>query len=306
VSVCASCGMENKGHYKFCLGCGGELSAPQDPHASSGPSSAPTSSPPVIRSAPLPRQGRACPTCRALAPEGFTFCGRCGSRLEGQIAPEVGRAPDPELRSKGRLTLVLPDGTEAGDHPLEEGENLIGRCHGALFETDDYLSPRHAELILNIAGVVVRDAGSLNGTFVKLTAEEELVDGDVIRIGQELLRFDQILDPEPLPDGTHIMGSPNPGYWGRLALLVGPDQIGSAFPLFGETVMLGRERGDILFPEDGYVSGTHARVTHRDGRFFVADLNSSNGTFKRLRGERQVPSGTLLLMGQQLYRLAIP
>ena len=50
---------------------------------------------------------------------------------------------------------------------------------------------------------------------------------------------------------------PTQGYWGRLSVIVGRDVDGPAFPLFDETVVLGRERGDILFPEDGYVSGTH-------------------------------------------------
>jgi pSer/pThr/pTyr-binding forkhead associated (FHA) protein len=151
---------------------------------------------------------------------------------------------------------------------------------------------------------VVRDVGSLNGIYVKLSGEEELVDGDIFRIGQELLRFDEIPAPVPLDDGTDIMGSPNPGYWGRLALIVGRDQDGSAFPLFGESVTLGRERGDILFPEDGYVSGQHARVSLRDGRFWLTDLNSSNGTFIRVRGERAVENGTAILMGQQLFRVS--
>ena len=62
-------------------------------------------------------------------------------------------------------------------------------------------------------------AGSLNGVFVKLHDEEELLDGDVFRIGQELLRYDEIPGPVPLDDGTDVMGSPNPGYWGRLALI---------------------------------------------------------------------------------------
>jgi hypothetical protein len=140
--------------------------------------------------------------------------------------------------------------------------------------------------------------------FVKLSDEEELVDGDVFRIGQELLRFDEIAPPVPLDDGTDVMGSPNPGYWGRLALIVGRDQDGSAFPLFGESVTLGRERGDILFPEDGYVSGQHARVELRDGRVYLADLNSSNGTFVRVRGERVVKTGGAILMGQQLFRIS--
>ena len=66
--------------------------------------------------------------------------------------------------------------------------------------------------------------------------------------------------------------------------------------------MLGRERGDILFPEDGYVSGTHARIALNDGQVFLSDLGSSNGTFLRVRHERTVPTGSFVLMGQQLFR----
>ena len=100
--------------------------------------------------------------------------------------------------------------------------------------------------------------------FLKITGEEPLESGDIFRIGQELLRFEVISPPQPLEDGTEIMGTPNPGFWGRLSVIVGRDVDGSAFPLFGEAIVLGRERGDILFPEDGYVSGTHARISLRD------------------------------------------
>ena len=100
------------------------------------------------------------------------------------------------------------------------------------------------------------------------------------------------------------MGTPNPGFWGRLSVIVGRDVDGSAFPLFGDAIVLGRERGDILFPEDGYVSGTHAKVFSRDGRFYLQDMNSSNGTFLRLRGERPLRSGAHILIGQQLFRIA--
>src|SRR5439155_7990851 len=133
--------------------------------------------------------------------------------------------------------------------------------------------------------------------------EEEIFDGDVFRIGQELLRFEALPPPEPLDDGTEVLGSPNPGFWGRLAVIVGRDQEGSAFPLFGDAIILGRERGDILFPEDGYVSGTHARISLNEERVFLTDLGSSNGTFLRLRSERVIPAGSYMLMGQQLFRL---
>jgi pSer/pThr/pTyr-binding forkhead associated (FHA) protein len=256
-----------------------------------------------------PASARTCPECGSVVPTGYAFCGACGARVDGTKdaarTMHLGQVASPGP-TRGRLVLIRPDGSEGGSHPVAEGENLIGRNQGAMFESDGYLSPRHAQLIMNAAGTVVRDAGSLNGVFLKLTGEEELKDGDVFRIGQELLRFDEIRPPEPLEDGTEVMGSPNPGYWGRLALVVGRGQEGSAFPLLGDTVVLGRERGDILFPEDGYVSGTHARISMRDGRFYLSDLNSSNGTFKQIRSERAISSGSFILVGQQLFRLTVP
>ena len=228
-----------------------------------------------------------------------------GSVVEAALQQAAALAPEPvKVTVRGQLTLIRPDGTEGGSHPLHQGENLVGRGQGHLFDADPYLSPRHAEFVLTAEGLTVTDLHSLNGVFVKLTQEEPLESGDTLRIGQELLRFDVINPPTPLEDGTEIVGTPNPGYWGRLSVIVGRDVDGPAFPLFDETVVLGRERGDILFPEDGYVSGTHAQITLREGRVCLTDLGSSNGTFLRVREARLVPTGSLLLMGQQLFRVA--
>jgi pSer/pThr/pTyr-binding forkhead associated (FHA) protein len=215
----------------------------------------------------------------------------------------AGSATAPAAAARGRLVLIKPDGSEGGVHPLLDGENLIGRGQGSLFDADAYLSPRHGEFTLGPNGLTVRDLRSLNGVFLKISAEESLESGDVFRIGQELLRFEVIAPPQPLEDGTEVMGTPNPGFWGRLSVIVGRDVDGSAFPLFGDAIVLGRERGDILFPEDGYVSGTHARITLRGGQVYLADLGSSNGTFLRIRGERSLPTGSFVLMGQQLFRV---
>lgn len=215
----------------------------------------------------------------------------------------VGSTPAAAAAPRGRLILIRPDGSEGGTHPLHDGENLIGRGQGSLFDADAYLSPRHAEFVVGGDGLVIRDLRSLNGVFLKIISEEPLESGDIFRIGQELLRFEVISPPQPLEDGTEIMGTPNPGFWGRLSVIVGRDVDGSAFPLFGDAIVLGRERGDILFPEDGYVSGTHARIALQEGHVSLSDLGSSNGTFLRLRHERTVPTGSFVLMGQQLFRL---
>jgi predicted component of type VI protein secretion system len=59
-----------------------------------------------------------------------------------------------------------------------------------------------------------------------------------------------------------------------------------------------------LFSEDGYVSGLHCRIAKGpDGRVYLTDVGSSNGTFVRLNSERSIGAGDVLLMGQQLFRV---
>jgi pSer/pThr/pTyr-binding forkhead associated (FHA) protein len=256
-----------------------------------------------------------CTTCGKQISPGFAFCGSCGTCV-AQPATAAPPAAAPRTMfmagpaatapmTRGRLVLIRPDGSEGGMHPLYEGENVIGRGQGALFDSDAYLSPRHGEFLVGPQGMVIRDLRSLNGVFLKISQEEPLESGDIFRIGQELLRFEIISSPQPLEDGTEIMGTPNPGFWGRLSVVVGRDVDGSAFPLFGDAIVLGRERGDVLFPEDGYVSGSHARIAIIDNHVYLSDLGSSNGTFLRIRAERSVPNGAFVLMGQQLFRVEL-
>lgn len=304
MNTCQVCGKDNQGHYRFCAGCGAEIVASSAPPGGGVGDIDAMEWPGTGELRVLDLQGggaqlRLCPSCGSTVPAEFGFCGECGTKV-----PPGGAAISAASGvTSARLILLRPDGSESGSHPLQEGENVLGRASGPTFAADGYLSPRHALIVVNAAGVVVRDLGSLNGTFLRIVGEERIEDGDVFRIGQELLRFEVMLPPEPLDDGTQVMGSPNPGYWGRVAIVVGQNQEGSAFPIGGEGVQLGRERGDIIFPEDGYVSGAHAQLTMRGDYHFLTDLNSSNGTFLRLRHDRLLMSGSLLLLGQQLFRL---
>jgi len=267
-----------------------------------------------VASAPAPAAAGGparCSSCGADIPHGFAFCGKCGAKAPaaGGPAPRSTQDMAPQARAEARphgtLILIRPDGSEGGTHTLDEGENKLGRGHGSVFENDGYLSPTHAELVLNAAGAVIRDADSLNGVFLRMTEEEEIKPGQIIRIGQELLRFDLIEPPSPMDDGTEVMGSPNPGYWGKLSVIIGQDVDGSAFPLLGDSATVGRERGDINFPDDGYVSGLHARLTTRDGNVHLSDLGSSNGTFIKVSGQREVKDGSFVLLGQQLFKLVL-
>ncbi len=380
MTVCNRCGKENQDHYKFCLGCGAELTAAApkqggdmammktmmaDPSQASAPGAQARPQPaPMQQAAPpgartgagmpgMPPPGplggpmpppmggpmqppppmaapmgpppgvpgfspgfappaaaggmRRCPSCGSDVPPSFRFCGTCGFRMDEASAPmPLPVAPPvapPIQRARLSMTLIRPDGSEGGTHELRPGENKLGRSFGPVFENDGYLSPVHAMLDIRGQQAIVRDLDSLNGVFVKMTQEEELTNGQILRIGQELLRFELIGTPEPTADGTELMGSPNPGFWGKLTVIIGREITGAAFPLLGDAITLGRERGEINFPDDGYVSGLHARVTLKDNRVFLSDLGSSNGTFIKVNGERAVGHESFVLLGQQLFRL---
>ena len=208
---------------------------------------------------------------------------------------------------RARLVLIRPDGSEGATFSLHDGENLVGRDVGSLFATDTYLSPRHAVFTIQGGTVTVRDEASLNGVYVRVERQQpvELRDGDIFRIGQEILRF-ELLHPVPVqPDGTERLGAELEGLIGKVSLVTGRESVGNAFPVPIMGIYLGRERGDILFPDDGYVSGLHCQLTVTGNRVSLIDVGSSNGTYVRLRGPRTLQGGDFLLLGQQLFRLQL-
>ncbi len=254
-----------------------------------------------------------CPQCSHVNTTSNLFCGSCGFRLGSGAAPRpaAAQAPAPVAEPVGgtiTLTALRADGSEAGTYQLPGGNGTVGRETGGIFAGDSYLSPRHATFrSAGLGRAVVRDDNSLNGVYKKLGRDVpiELRPNEVFRIGQEIIKFEPLTLQPPGADGVERLGAPSKGYVGRIALVIGRDETGNAFPIPEGGVHLGRERGDILFPEDGYVSGLHCRLTWDGQRLFLTDLGSSNGTFVRIAGESDIRSGDVLLMGQQLFRIAI-
>jgi pSer/pThr/pTyr-binding forkhead associated (FHA) protein len=258
-----------------------------------------------------------CKNCGSTVPVSFKFCGSCGYPTIASKAPPASEPPPPSSGASpssapasargggaGKLVVIQPDGSDGPSLPI--GANtVVGREAGGPFASDGYLSVRHATFRIDGTGCIVRDENSLNGIYFRVEAEvpHELFDGSIFRIGQEIIRFETIKSMPPTPEGVERMGSPNPGFLGRILLVIGRNTAGNAYSVPPEGMHLGRERGDIIFPDDGYVSGLHCRIYAEGGRIFLTDVGSSNGTFLRVRGEMNVPSGTLLLMGHQVCRV---
>lgn len=274
-----------------------------------------------------------CPQCSHPNPSTNKFCASCGFKLGKQAAasgpvqsvemvpggsplapplpsgppgPAVGELPGP-VAGGVSLTALRADGSEAGNFHMPSTPTTVGRDTGGIFAGDSYLSPRHATFVPKGKQVTIRDESSLNGVYKKLNRDEpiELAFGDVFRIGQEILRVEPLTPLAKSADGVDRLGSPSKGYVARIALVIGRDTTGNAYPIPESGLHLGRERGDVLFPEDGYVSGLHCRISYQNNKLFLTDLGSSNGSFVRLFKDTSVTSGDVLLMGQQLFRVAV-
>jgi pSer/pThr/pTyr-binding forkhead associated (FHA) protein len=103
----------------------------------------------------------------------------------------------PVARALGRLVVVKSPVLDEGDvYAIDSSALTIGRGgdNDVRINGDEYASARHARFEPRRDGVYVEDAGSTNGTFVngiRLTDDRRLAPGDVVRIGETDLRFEQ-------------------------------------------------------------------------------------------------------------------
>jgi pSer/pThr/pTyr-binding forkhead associated (FHA) protein len=96
------------------------------------------------------------------------------------------------LRSPwGRLRQITTAGTSRDVYHLTRSELMIGREQGDInFSDDEFMSRRHAQLQFRGNRAMITDQGSSNGTYVRLTGQYALDAGQMIRLGDELLRFE--------------------------------------------------------------------------------------------------------------------
>ena len=208
-----------------------------------------------------------------------------------------------------RLALLDDQGKVKETFVLSRGEAIVGRSDGDIqFSDDVYLSPVHAQFSIRDGAVWVRDLGSRNGTWVFIDGPHRLADGDVVLVGSQLLRFRRLGYPGPHPpeaDKTRRLGSLTPtADIAVLAQLRADGSVRDTFHLSpGRNILIGRERGDWLFPYDQTMSGVHAEVRSEDSDFAVADAGSRNGVAVAVRGERTVRPGQRVLLGDRVLRV---
>ena len=191
-------------------------------------------------------------------------------------------------------------------------ETLIGRENCDLsYPQDMLLSPRHASVAVRDGKLMLKDLNSQNGSFIRQRQDSELTPGDVFLLGRELFRFvtqslDESLYKEPVAEGTVMWSVPKlqkGPLTAKLEHIKLNGEVVAEFKLDKPETTLGRTAGDLIFKDDPYMSGTHARIVAQPGRFLLQDLRSRNGVYRRVRVETALIDGDEFFMGEQLFHV---
>ena len=147
-----------------------------------------------------------CNRCGHRNPSDSNFCSSCGSPLDqpmGEDRPTINfqlDAPSGEHQIEIDLEevpaggmLLVRSGPNAGSKfALDKDVVTAGRHPDSdIFLDDITVSRRHVEVLRRPGGYVVRDVGSLNGTYVNRSRVEEgpLANGDELQVGKFKLVF---------------------------------------------------------------------------------------------------------------------
>lgn len=300
---------------------------------------------PVVDLAPAaaPQKPVVCPRCQGQCIPTARFCQFCGALLGGDSRPGAPAPPRPAddeppravpaapreampaspgraPLARGRLVVIEGDGSEGMTFGLFERPLDLGRSEGdILVKEDPYVSPRHARLIPDGGRWLVRDLASTNGVYLRLKKPYLLQDADLLLLGQEVLQFQLVSEPEKglghaNQHGTLLFGSPITSRSARLCQRTVEGIVRDVYYLHRDETVIGRETGDIVFTADPFLSRRHAIIrrslTRKDGGpkasrwdFTLTDLDSSNGTFIAIRNEVVLQNGDFVRVGQHLFRV---
>ena len=294
-----------------CLQCGGALA---EGAAFCQRCGAPVGLPSATDSALL------CAGCGNQNPMGTNFCHACGRRLghttpmsadaSAALAAAVAARPSvAAARQAGgpRLVAVRRDGSDGESYPVAGEQVDIGRSEGDLHFDDPHLAPRHARISLRAGQHVITPLENRNGVYRRISQPVELVDGNLILVGKQILCFEFLSDAEKtlrpaVEHGMILFGTPLKSPWGRLRQITAAGTSRDVYHLTRSDLIIGREQGDIVFSDDEFMSRRHALLQFRGNRALLSDQGSSNGTYVRLTGQQALDPGQMIRLGDELLR----
>ena len=146
-----------------------------------------------------------CTKCGHKNPEEAKFCAFCGTTLLGSDDTTITLQIDPDAELEedvvdpledleaGQAVLIVKRGPNAGSKFLLDKDITTAGRHpdSDIFLNDVTVSRRHVEILRETGRYLVKDAGSLNGSYLNRERVEvaELTSGDELQIGKFKLMF---------------------------------------------------------------------------------------------------------------------
>lgn len=315
MKTCPKCGAENRQTASECRLCATPLESPGDLLEIRQETAFPTGMPPDrIVSGPEPSGQHApassyaghivCPVCKTVCEPDWAYCQRCGAQLpvkSGQSdAPSAqggsGRSTPSSLGAPfvagGKFELKTPDASsetrsgEAGG----PGDRVSG---GPAVARPPSSGPKTVMTCPNCGVLVPPGLIYCANCGRTVSTEHEAERPAATTPGSSVASPELAADipvPQPQPPRAVIQ------------MITEGGQVGDVYEIVAGELKIGRVEGDVMFPHDGYMSSQHARVIERDGRYFLVDEQSRNGTFIRIRDEVELKPGDTFLVGKQVFK----
>ncbi len=204
-------------------------------------------------------------------------------------------APPAPLPGGLRLVRLLPGGLDGEEVVLRRAIAMsLGRKGCDVNLPDDVaVAERHATVLAGAGGAVLRDEGSAGGVFLRARPGEalEVPAGGILRAGRQFL---VLAGPAGSAGGCEVH------HFDQQGVERGRHPLGKAARLFG------REAPDVtLDAGDPSLSRRHLSLAVRQGKVWLKDLKSVNGTYLRITGAVELADGDEFRIGRQGFRLSV-
>lgn len=277
--ICAACGSENEAGWLYCQHCGNRLSAAESPTPTISEQMAipSTKETPQVPAPSEPQAESESPAMTQAAHSGSSLEAKT---VEEKIPKKFGSAPEGKKlyldyrttpEGEVRPQYSDPESEARQSTPAEIVLPTASEGADSLNTTPDPIPP----LRITCSTCGMKTAGG--GLFCTSCGAQLTIAGEKEATGK-------------------------PQSVAKLELITEGGKVGQNYTIEREETLIGRVEGDLTFPHDVYLSGRHARVIERDGRYFLVDQNSRNGTFIRISKEVELKPGDIFLVGKQVFR----
>lgn len=178
----------------------------------------------------------------------------------------------------------------------EEGAKIGRQSANQIAISDESISRFHADIFFKNKQFYLRDVGSTTGTFIKVLDRLVLELGYIIEMGAN--QFEVVRLEADSKDSGAI----------ELVVEGAEDEAEERYPFQlekGAFKSIGRKNTNhIHFANDQHLSGLHAKLYVLDGKFYLEDQCSTNGTWRRLSPEGSESEGVLLENGS-IFKIGI-